>query len=167
MQRGPIGLLQHIANDSISLTRSRVVSRATTSEDLDSGVTLDVLATAEVLLNGTIDLGNLDIVLLEGGGSNLVLGSYSEWWKGSVIRTTQFLPGTGIIFLPRALQWPHQGAKNSTKVTSSFLMWESKVLALKSTTSLLAWTRVRKAVAAAAKTKDVLTMLYKISCLKR
>jgi hypothetical protein len=78
MQRGPMGLLQHIANDSISLTRSRVVSRATTSEDLDSGVTLDILATAEVLLNGTIDLGNLDTVLLEGGGSNLVLRSYSE-----------------------------------------------------------------------------------------
>jgi hypothetical protein len=70
-----MGLLQHIADDSISFTRSRVVSRATASEHLESRVTLDILATAEVLFNGTIDLGNLDIVLLKGGGSNLVLRS--------------------------------------------------------------------------------------------
>lgn len=58
-----------------SLTLARVgldVLEAT--EDLESGVALNTVVAAEVLLLGAVDLGESDVLLLEAGGSLLVLG---------------------------------------------------------------------------------------------
>jgi hypothetical protein len=59
---------------SLSCTRvwGNVVS---TTEDLESWVTLDAITLAEVSLFCAIDLGEFDILLLQCGGSLLVLWS--------------------------------------------------------------------------------------------
>lgn len=45
-----------------------------TTEDLEGGVTLNAVGLAEVSLLSAVDLGEADVLLLEGGGSLLVLG---------------------------------------------------------------------------------------------
>ena len=44
------------------------------TEDLESRVALDAVGLAEVLLLGAVDLGELDLLVFEGGGRFLVLG---------------------------------------------------------------------------------------------
>lgn len=44
------------------------------TEDLEGGVTLNAVGLAEVSLLSAVDLGEADVLLLEGGGSLLVLG---------------------------------------------------------------------------------------------
>lgn len=45
-------------------------------EDLQGGVALNTLLLAKISLDSAVNLGNWDAVLLELGGSNLVLGGY-------------------------------------------------------------------------------------------
>lgn len=47
---------------------------ASTTEDLEGRVSLNVEVLAEISLLSAVDLGELDVLLLEGGGSLLVLG---------------------------------------------------------------------------------------------
>lgn len=47
------------------------------AEDLEGGVTLNAVVLAEVGFLSAVDLGELDVLLLEGSGSLLVLGGES------------------------------------------------------------------------------------------
>jgi len=50
----------------------------TLPEDLQGGVTLDTVLLAKISLDRAVNLCNWDFGLLELGGSNLILGSYSN-----------------------------------------------------------------------------------------
>jgi hypothetical protein len=65
--------LDHVADDTVSLARAIVFRRRTVSENLERWVSLNVLFTAEIVLNGTVDFGNLNVIFLESGGGNLIL----------------------------------------------------------------------------------------------
>lgn len=69
------GLLDHVRRDAsslaLALVRGNVVKAA---EDLEGGVALNTVLLAEVLLLCAVDLHQLDVLLLEGGGGLLVLG---------------------------------------------------------------------------------------------
>lgn len=47
------------------------------AEDLESGVALDTVLLAKLSLFGAVNLGELDVLLLQRGGSLLVLGGKS------------------------------------------------------------------------------------------
>jgi hypothetical protein len=72
-------LLDHIADNTVSLTGTTVIRGRTVSEDLESGVSLNVVFAAKVVLNGTVDLGDLEVVLLKSSGCNFIFRSYKKW----------------------------------------------------------------------------------------
>jgi hypothetical protein len=40
---------------------------------------LNVVFAAKVVLNGTVDLGDLEVVLLKSSGCNFIFRSYKKW----------------------------------------------------------------------------------------
>lgn len=69
------GLLHHVGGDGSSLALATVGGDVVKAlEDLEGGVALNAVILAEVSLLSAVDLGELDVLLLEGGGSLLVLG---------------------------------------------------------------------------------------------
>lgn len=62
----------HLRSSLALSSVGRDVVRAT--EDLEGRVTLNTIVFAEISLLSAVDLGELDVLLLEGGGSLLVLG---------------------------------------------------------------------------------------------
>lgn len=73
---GGQGLLHHVGGDGSSLTLARVGRDVVgAAEDLEGGVALNAVLLAEIRLLSAVDLDELDVLLLEGGGSLLVLGS--------------------------------------------------------------------------------------------
>lgn len=68
-------LLAHVRDDALGLTGATVVGGGALAEDLEGGVALDAVLLADSLLLGAVDLGELDVLTLEGGGGLLVVGS--------------------------------------------------------------------------------------------
>lgn len=61
-------------------------------ENLQGGVALNTLLLAKISLDSAVNLGNWDAVLLELGGSNLVLGGYRcSYQVGNVLISTRIL----------------------------------------------------------------------------
>ena len=91
-------------------------------------VATDTFRLAEVRLIDTVDLGQLDIFLLQSGGGLLIMGRESL----AVTTPTQVFR----IHMPNySLKYAYQGAKNSTSMRASGLTTSSKVLAVRSKTS--------------------------------
>jgi hypothetical protein len=65
--------LDHVANDAVGFSWPSVVGRDTVPEHLQGGVTGNAIFSTEVGLFRTVDLGKLDILALELGGSFLVV----------------------------------------------------------------------------------------------
>lgn len=72
---GGKGLLDHVGGDGTGLALALVGGDGIeATEDLEGRVTLNTVLLAELSLLSAVDLGELDVLLLEGGGSLLVLG---------------------------------------------------------------------------------------------
>lgn len=69
------GLLDHVGGDGTGLALTLVGGDGVeATEDLEGRVTLNAMLLAQLGLLSAVDLGELDVLLLEGGGSLLVLG---------------------------------------------------------------------------------------------
>ena len=70
------------------------------TEDLEGGVALNAVVLAEISLINAVDLGKLDVLLLESGGSLLVLGGESlavatpgsEDWENVMLAGSDLTP---------------------------------------------------------------------------
>jgi hypothetical protein len=66
-------LLDHVADDTVSLARALVFAVLAIAVDLKGRVALNALGLAEIGFLNAIDLGQLNVLVLEGGGSLLVV----------------------------------------------------------------------------------------------
>lgn len=74
-RNGGKGLLDHVGGDGSSLALALVGRDGVeATEDLEGRVALNAMLLAQLGLLSAVDLGELDVLLLEGGGSLLVLG---------------------------------------------------------------------------------------------
>jgi hypothetical protein len=67
--------LLHVADDTVCLSSTLVLTGNTLSKDLQSRVTTNVLAGTDIGFSGTIDLAQFDFFVKKGGGGDFVFGS--------------------------------------------------------------------------------------------
>lgn len=100
----------------------------TSLENADSRVSLNTMLLAQVGFVDTVDLGNLDVLFFECGGSKLVFGS-----KGFAVATPS---GDASIQHNQVGFWcTYHGAKNSTSIKGSASTIDLKLAGVKSRTS--------------------------------